>query len=178
MLPAVWIFSLRSFFVVVVTYLLMVKDTVFTVASPNDTALHCCHEKTLSAWTQTLTAFLLMIIGAFTVIVLPLKIWTFLTYTILLLLATSFTVILKLSILTVLFVIFTMSSFLTRLASAAGRVTKAIIATIVASMPNAAWLFCSYALNPSVSFTSSQKFWFYFETYTVSLQYWQYFLNK
>jgi hypothetical protein len=111
MLPAVWIFSLRSFFVVVVTYLLMVKDTVFTVASPNDTALHCCHEKTLSAWTQTLTAFPLMIIGAFTVIVLPLKIWTFLTYTILLL-ATSFTVILKLSILTVLFMIFTMSSFL------------------------------------------------------------------
>jgi hypothetical protein len=115
MLSSVWIFSLRSFFVVVVTYyedLVMLKDTVFTVVSPNVTALHCCHENALSTWAQTLTAFPLMTIGACTVIVLPLKILTSLTYTILLLLATSFTTTLTLSIFTVLFVIFTTSSFL------------------------------------------------------------------
>jgi hypothetical protein len=118
----------------------MLKDTVFTNVSPNVTALHCCHANALSTCAQTLTAFPLMTIGACTVIVLPLKILTSLTYTILLLLATSFTFMLMLSIFTVLFVIFMTSSFLTRVASAAGKVTKAIIANIVAVMPNAAIL--------------------------------------
>src|SRR5688572_33220475 len=93
------------------------KVTNLTSVSLNETVLHFCATTltrptwTFSACTQRLTVFPLIVIGAFTTRLFPLNIFTFLTYTILLLLAMSLTTILKSFTFAILLRIFTLSTF-------------------------------------------------------------------